>query len=135
LRGLKQGIAIETTFREDGLMKQLFIAALVVGLLTAVSVPSLAQSQIPPGQDPDLCDVSFNVDVLKLKGILITKIVNKRFDYNLNLESTQAFLPLQLAEVEVFKCDHNEMNIVIVEEFAGSDNINGSFTNLPGLPR
>jgi hypothetical protein len=133
LRGLKQGIAIETTFREDGLMKQLFIAALVVGLLTAVSVPSLAQSQIPPGQDPDLCDVSFNVDVLKLKGILITKIVNKRFDYNLNLESTQAFLPLQLAEVEVFKCDHNEMNIVIVEEFAGSDNINGSFTNFAGI--
>jgi hypothetical protein len=79
-------------------------------LLMAVAVPALAQSQIPPSQDPDLCDASFNVDVLKLKGILITKIVTKRFEYILNLESTQALLPMQLSEVEVFKSDLNEGN-------------------------
>ena len=66
-------------------MKYLFIAVLVVGLLTALAVPVSAQPQIPPGQDPDLCDLSFNVDVLKLKGILITKVVTKNFNFDVNI--------------------------------------------------
>jgi hypothetical protein len=115
-------------------VKNLIIAALVIGVMAAVAVPALAQdSTIPPGQDSNLCDVSFNVDVLKLKGILITKFVTKTFEYNLNLESFQSFSPLQLAEVEVFKCDLNSANEVAVEELGGSTNIAGSFNGFIGI--
>jgi hypothetical protein len=110
-------------------MKKLLIGALVLGLLTVFALPALAQVD----QDDDICDVSFNVDVEKDKTITIDKTVEKNFEYNLNVESTQAFFPLQLAEVEVFKCDINVGNEVEVMELGGSDNINGSFTNFTGI--
>lgn len=110
-------------------MKKLFIAALVLGLVGALVIPAWAQLE----QDDDICDVSFNVDVEKDKTITIDKTVEKNFEYNLNIESTQAFFPLQLAEVEVFKCDINVGNEVEVMELGGSNNITGSFTNFTGI--
>jgi hypothetical protein len=114
-------------------MKKLFVAFLVVGLLAVFILSAQAQSEPPVGQDPNICDVSFNVDVLKLKGILITKVVTKNFEYNLNVETSQAFAPLQLAEVEAFKCDLNEANEVAVEELGGSNNIFNSFSGFVGI--
>ncbi len=110
-------------------MKKLFIAALMLGLITVLATPALAQLD----QDPDICDVSFDVDVEKNKEINIEKNVEKNFEYNLGLESSFAVFPLQLAEVEVFKCDHNEGNEVEVSELGGSTNITGSFIGFTGI--
>jgi hypothetical protein len=113
-------------------MKKLFIASLVVGLLVAFAVPALAQSTIPPGQDPEVCDVSFDVDVLKVKNIAINKAVNKSFNFALNLTLQIAGFP-QWAEVEAFKCDHNEGNEVSVSDIVTANNIVGSFNGFIGI--
>lgn len=110
-------------------MKKIFIAGLVIGLLVAFALPAPAQLE----QEDDICDVSFNVDVEKDKTITIDKTVEKNFEYNLNVEFLQAFSPLQLSEVEVFKCDLNAGNVVEVEELGGSTDITGSFTNFAGI--
>lgn len=110
-------------------MKKLFIAALVLGLITAFAIPALAQIE----QEPDICDVGFDVNVEKNKEIDIEKNVEKNFEYNLGLECTFCVFPLQLAEVEVFKCDHNEGNEVSVDELSGSTNINDSFNGFVGI--
>jgi hypothetical protein len=113
-------------------MKKLFIVALAVGLLGALALPALAQSTTPPGQDPDLCDVSFNVDVLKLKGILITKVVNKTFNFNLDLGVEIVGFP-QWAEVEAYKCDHNEDNQAAISGIVSTANIQNSFNAFIGV--
>jgi hypothetical protein len=113
-------------------MKKFFIVGLMIGLLTAFAVPVLAQSNIPPGQDPDLCDLSFNVDVVKLKGILITKTVNKAFNFNMDLEITIEGL-IQWAEVEAFKCDRNEGNEAVISGLVSTNNIQDSFNGFIGV--
>ena len=114
-------------------MKKLFSVALAVGLLVALALPALAQSTIPPGQDPDVCDLSFDVDVTKVKNIEINKEVNKNFNYDLNLEVSIIGLP-QWAEVEAFKCDHNEDNQVqVFNTYASADNIINSFNSFAGI--
>jgi hypothetical protein len=114
-------------------MKNLFIAALVIGLMAAVAVPALGQdSQIPPVQDPDVCDVSFDVDVLKLKGILILKTVNKAFNFDLDLGVEIVGFP-QWAEVEAFKCDKFANNVVSITGFNPTNNISNAFIAFIGV--
>jgi len=110
-------------------MKRLLIAALVLGLITAFAIPALAQLD----QEPDICDVGFDVNVLKEKEINIQKNVEKNFEYNLGLETSVAVFPLQLAEVEAFKCDHNEGNLVEVAENFGSTNLTDVFNAFTGI--
>jgi hypothetical protein len=111
------------------IMKKFFITSLMVVLLTTLAVPTLAQE---PLQDPDLCDLSFNVDVVKLKGILILKQVAKNFNFNLNVSSQTSGLP-QWAEVEAFKCDRNEDNEAAVLGFVSTNGIVGSFNGFIGV--
>jgi len=58
--------------------------------------------------------------------------VEKSFEFNLELGVEIIGLP-QWAEVEAFKCDHNEDNAVQVDELAGSTDILGSFTGFTGI--
>jgi hypothetical protein len=113
-------------------MKKLFIASMVMGLLVALPLAALAQSTVPPGQDPEVCDVSFDVDVTKVKNIAINKAVNKSFNFALNLTLQIAGFP-QWAEVEAFKCDHNEGNEVSVINIVTANNIVGSFNGFIGI--
>ena len=110
-------------------MKKLFIASLVVGLLAAFSLPVLAQDNV---QDPNVCDVSFDVNVQKGKKIGIRKSVDKTFIYTLGSGEISVF-PLQLAEVEAFKCDVLTDNKVSVAGFIPSNNIASSFNSFTGL--
>ena len=110
-------------------MKKLCIASLVVGLLMAFALPALAQSTEPT---PDDCNVAFNVDVNKIKNIVINKVVNKAFNFNLDLQVTIAGFP-QWAEVEVTKCDHNIGNTVTLTSMKSADNITNSFNTFTGI--
>jgi len=76
--------------------------------------------------------VGFDVNVEKNKEINIEKNVEKTFEFNLELGVEIIGLP-QWAEVEAFKCDHNEGNAVQVDELAGSTDILGSFTGFTGI--
>jgi tetrahydromethanopterin S-methyltransferase subunit B len=109
-------------------MKNLFIALLVVGLLAAFTVPALAQLD----QEPDICDVGFDVNVEKNKEINIEKNVEKNFEFTLELGIEIIGFP-QWAEVEAFKCDHNEGNEVSVSELGGTNNISDSFNEFTGI--
>ena len=110
-------------------MKKLFIASLVVGLLAFFALPALAQDNV---QDPNVCDVSFDVNVLKGKQIGIRKTVDKTLIYTLGTGEIAVF-PLQLAEVEAFKCDVLTDNKVNVTGFIPSNNIASSFNSFTGL--
>ena len=66
-------------------MKKLFIASLVVGLLAALPCRRWHSRSAEP--TPDDCNVSFNVDVTKIKNIVINKVVNKSFNLTLKLDS------------------------------------------------
>ena len=109
-------------------MKKLLIASLVVGLLAVFILPALAQEQ-----NPDDCNLSFNVDVVKNKKINIEKNVVKNFEYNLNVGSTFSVFPLQLAEVEAFKCDENVGNKATVIGMRTLNNIVNSFNSFVGV--
>jgi hypothetical protein len=109
-------------------MKKLLIAALVLGLITAFAIPALAQLD----QEPDICDVGFDVNVTKTKDITITKSVTKTFEFEPVFLADYLLYPAW-AEVEAFKCDHNEGNEVVVGEMAGSTNIVGSFNSFTGI--
>ena len=112
-------------------MKKLFIALLVLVLMAAFAVPALAQDG-PLGQDPDVCDVSFDVDVLKDKTISITKTVNKNFNFDLELVVFIEGSP-GWAEVEVFKCDLNEDNMAAVSGIFPTNSISTSFIGFIGI--
>lgn len=110
-------------------MKKLFIASLVVGLLAFFALPGLTQDNV---QDPNVCDVSFDVDVVKYKGITITKTVDKTFTYELSTGDPTIF-PLMLAEVEAFKCDLNRENEVNEAQVQGTNDFNESFNFFTGI--
>jgi hypothetical protein len=115
-------------------MKKLFIASLLAGLLTSFAVPALTQDNGPIVQDPNVCDVSFDVDVLKQKRIRSDKAVIKTIYYTFGSPDTWfSVFPLQLAEVEAFKCDLLADNVINVSGFISASSILSSFNNFIGV--
>jgi hypothetical protein len=118
-------------------MKKIFIASLVVGLLVVFAGPALTQEG-PGGQEPNVCDVSFDVDVEKYKDITqFTKEVEKKIGYEVDIyiENLTRELPgdFAMAEAEVFKCDHNEANSADVSLLNTFDVIQDSFYQFVGI--
>ena len=108
-------------------MRRISVVLLVMGLLATFSLPVMAQEQNP--QD---CNVSFDVRALKNKLITINKEVNKVFNFNVDLNVTIEGLPAW-AEVEVFKCDHNIGNALFVQGIIPKNNILNSFNGFTGI--
>jgi hypothetical protein len=108
-------------------MRTLLVVLSVMVWVAAFALPVMGQAQ-----DPEVCDVSFDVDALKTKNIAINKAVNKTFNFNFDL--TFIFEgPLGLAEVEAFKCDHNTENAASVVGIVTANTIVNSFSGFVGV--
>jgi hypothetical protein len=104
--------------------------------VTKVQPSVTTQDTGPAGQEPDVSDVSFDVDVEKEKTITIDKRVDKTidftFDYNAEPAEELPGTPA-LAEVEVFKCDTNEKNELTFYGLNTNDVIQSSFNQFVGI--